>query len=94
MSWSSALAIRAKRKGGQVIENKQFREMTDFAPLMISMAYDPVAKSLVSLGEMPLRFRLLFRFVEAPDEMMRNRRRLQACAASGGERVGNGAALG
>src|SRR6185437_11978438 len=60
MSWSSALAIRAKRKGGQVIENKQSREMTDFAPLMISMAYDPVAKSLVSLGEMPPALSLAF----------------------------------
>jgi hypothetical protein len=66
MPWSLALAIRAKRKGGQVIENKQSREMTDFAPPMISKTYDPVAKPLVSLGEALLaRFRLLFRPVEA-----------------------------
>src|SRR6516162_3819531 len=34
------LAIRAKLKGGQAIENKQLREMAYFAPLMISRAYD------------------------------------------------------
>jgi hypothetical protein len=28
-----------KRKGGQAIENKRFREMTDSAPIMMSMAY-------------------------------------------------------
>jgi hypothetical protein len=33
-----ALAIHAKRKGGQAMENKQLREMAYFAPLMISMA--------------------------------------------------------
>ena len=36
-----ALAIQAKRKGGQAIENKQLCEMAYFAPPMISMAYDP-----------------------------------------------------
>jgi hypothetical protein len=35
-----ALAIQAKRKGGQVIENKQLREMAHFAPPMISRTYD------------------------------------------------------
>src|SRR6185437_4163794 len=56
------------------------------------------------LAKCRLRFRLLFRVVEAPDEMMRNRRRLQACATDvarrrldgqrrGNERVGNGAAI-
>jgi hypothetical protein len=30
----------AKRKGGQVIENKQFREMHRFRARMISMAFD------------------------------------------------------
>jgi len=35
-----ALAIPAKRKGGQAIENKQLREMVHFATTMISMAYD------------------------------------------------------
>jgi hypothetical protein len=34
-----ALAIRAKRKAGQVIENKQLCEMVHFAPPMISTAY-------------------------------------------------------
>jgi hypothetical protein len=36
----------------QAIENKQFREMPDFAAPMISIAYDRGAKSLVSLCEM------------------------------------------
>jgi hypothetical protein len=49
---SQALAIRAKRKGDQVVENKQFREMSDFAPPIISRTYDPVAKPSVSFGEM------------------------------------------
>jgi hypothetical protein len=35
-----AVAIRAKRKGGQAIENKQLREMAYFAPIMISTTYD------------------------------------------------------
>jgi hypothetical protein len=35
-----AVAIHAKRKGGQAIENKQLREMVHFAPLMISRTYD------------------------------------------------------
>jgi hypothetical protein len=35
-----AIAIPAKRKGGQVIENKQLREMAYFAPPMISRTYD------------------------------------------------------
>ncbi|HXE24268.1 MAG TPA: hypothetical protein VN637_05215 [Roseiarcus sp.] len=52
-----AFAIRAKRKGGQAIENKQFREMVHFAPPMISMACDRDAKRVVSLGEMnPIDF--------------------------------------
>src|SRR6185437_5433118 len=52
-----AFAIRAKRKRGQAIENKQSRETTDFAPPMISMAYDGDAKRFVSLGEMnPIDF--------------------------------------
>jgi hypothetical protein len=50
--WAAmALAIWANRKGGQVIENKQLREMAHFVPLMISMAYNRLAKPLVSLGE-------------------------------------------
>jgi len=47
-----ALAIRAKRKRDQVIENKQSGEMTDFAPPVIPRTYDPAAKRLVSFGEM------------------------------------------
>jgi hypothetical protein len=35
-----AVAIRAKRKCGQAIENKQFCEMVHFAPPMISRTYD------------------------------------------------------
>jgi hypothetical protein len=35
-----AVAIPAKRKGGQVIENKQLREMVHFARPMISRTYD------------------------------------------------------
>jgi hypothetical protein len=35
-----AVAIRAKRKGGQAIENKQLREMVHFVPPMISRTYD------------------------------------------------------
>ena len=46
-----ALAIHAKRNGGQAIENKRSREMPHFAPSMISMAYDPGAKPFVSLRE-------------------------------------------
>jgi hypothetical protein len=42
----------AKRNRVQVIENKQFRAMSHFAPPMISMAYARVAKPFVSLGEM------------------------------------------
>jgi hypothetical protein len=34
-----ALAIHAKRKWGQAIENKQFCEMAYFAPIMISRTY-------------------------------------------------------
>jgi hypothetical protein len=36
-----AVAIPAKRKGGQAIENKQVCEMVHFAPPMISRTYDP-----------------------------------------------------
>jgi hypothetical protein len=46
------VAILAKRNGGQALENKQFREMPDFAPAMISKTYGQAAKPLVSLGEM------------------------------------------
>jgi hypothetical protein len=35
-----AVAIPAKRKGGQAIENKQVCEMVHFAPPMISRIYD------------------------------------------------------
>jgi hypothetical protein len=35
-----ALAIHAKRKAGQAIENKQLCEMAHFAPPMISRTYD------------------------------------------------------
>ena len=41
-----ALAIRAKRKGGQAIENKQLREMAHFAPLMTSTTYDPTRETV------------------------------------------------
>jgi hypothetical protein len=34
-----ALAIRAKRKAGQAVENKQVCDMVHFAPPMISMTY-------------------------------------------------------
>jgi hypothetical protein len=44
----TTLASRAKRKEDQVIENKQSRAMTDFAPPMISRTYERVAKPLVS----------------------------------------------
>jgi hypothetical protein len=61
----TTLAIRAKRKADQVIENKQSRAMTDFAPPMISRTYERVAKPLVSLGERnPFTF-AVFRLVEA-----------------------------
>jgi hypothetical protein len=40
-----AVAIRAKRKRGQVIENKQLREMVHFAPPMISRTYDQRRKT-------------------------------------------------
>ena len=46
-----APAIRAKRKWGQAIENKQVCEMAYFAPPMISMAYGRLAKPFVSPGE-------------------------------------------
>jgi hypothetical protein len=49
---SGALAIRAKRKWGQALENKRSRETTDFAPPMISRTYDGDAKPIVSLCEM------------------------------------------
>jgi hypothetical protein len=52
MGPKTALTIRAKRNGGQVIENTQFREMGHFVRPMISMAYDRGAKRFVSLGEM------------------------------------------
>ena len=42
----------AKRNGVEGIENKRFRVMPHFAPLMISRAYACVAKPFVSLGEM------------------------------------------
>jgi hypothetical protein len=52
----SAAAVGAcgsrETKRGQVIENKQFREMPNFAPPMISRTYDPGAKCFVSFGEM------------------------------------------
>jgi hypothetical protein len=35
-----AAAIHTKQKAGQAIENKQFCEMTHFAPPMISRTYD------------------------------------------------------
>jgi hypothetical protein len=37
--------------GGQAFEKKQFREMTDFAPQMISMTCDRSAKRFISLWE-------------------------------------------
>jgi hypothetical protein len=40
-----ALVIRAKRKGGQAIENKQLREMAYFAPIMILTAYGPARET-------------------------------------------------
>jgi hypothetical protein len=44
-------------KRGQAIENKQFCEMTSFAPPMIPTNYDRIAKPFVSLSEMnPLAF--------------------------------------
>jgi len=51
---SAHLAKSAKQKRGQVIENKRSGEIADFAPSMISMAYDGGAKPFVSLGEMLL----------------------------------------
>jgi hypothetical protein len=45
------------KRGGQIIENKRFREIAHFAPPMISMRYDRLAKPIVSLCEMnPLAF--------------------------------------
>jgi hypothetical protein len=55
-----AVAIRAKRKRGQAIENKQLCEIPRFAPPMISMAYGRLAKPLVSLGERILSLLLVF----------------------------------
>jgi hypothetical protein len=49
---TGAFAIFAKRNGGQVIENKRFREMRHFAPRMISRGYDPGAKRFISRREM------------------------------------------
>jgi hypothetical protein len=46
------LAILAKQNEGQAIENKQLREMIDFAAPMLSRTYDPLAKPFVSPGEM------------------------------------------
>jgi hypothetical protein len=91
----STLAICAKRKGGRVIENKQSGEIADSVRPMISRSYNPVAKPLVSLGEMLLALSLACRLVEAPDEMKRNQRpfrlagwtsRDAAWAVSGGGR--------
>jgi hypothetical protein len=49
--------MRAKRKGGQAIENKQFCEMAPFSPPMISTTYRQLAKPFVSVSEMnPLAF--------------------------------------
>jgi len=64
-------------KGGQAVENKQSREMTDFVPLNNQILSTPVAKPLVSLCERILSLSVFFRRVEAQKAMARNRRRLR-----------------
>jgi hypothetical protein len=53
-----AHATRAKQKGGQPIENKQYDEILDFVPPMISMTYDQRRESLsFRLAKDSFRFR-------------------------------------
>ena len=52
MGPEAALAIHAKRNGGQAIENKRSREMARFRIVMTPMAYDRRAKRFISLCEM------------------------------------------
>jgi hypothetical protein len=73
-----ALAIRAKRKGRQAIENKQFCEMAHFPSLMISTAYARLTKPLVSLGE-----RNPFAFAGFPPRRGPKRKRAKSTADSG-----------
>jgi hypothetical protein len=64
-----ALAIHAKRKGGQAIENKQLREMVHFAPPMISRTYDQRRETArFARRKESFRFCRFFRLVEAQDE--------------------------
>jgi hypothetical protein len=72
-----ALAIHAKQKGGQAIENKQLSEMAYFAPLMISRTYGRLAKPFVSLGERILRFCRFFGLVDDQNARERNQRRIR-----------------
>jgi hypothetical protein len=59
----SALAIRANRKGGQVIENKQFREMPRFRTPMISMTYDRRGETIrFAWRNRPFSLACFFRF--------------------------------
>jgi hypothetical protein len=72
-----AVAIPAKRKWGQAIENKQVCEMAYFAPLMISTLTPSVAKPLVSLGERLPSLSPFLRLVEAQDARERNQQRIR-----------------
>jgi hypothetical protein len=73
-----ALAIHAKRKGGEAIENKQLREMVHFAPLMISTTYNRIAKPSVSRCERNPSFLLVFPLRRGP-----KRERAKSTADSG-----------
>jgi hypothetical protein len=90
-----ALAIRAKRKRGQAIENKQFCEMAHFVPPMISTTYDQARETVrFALRNESFRFCWFFRLVEAQNARERNQRRIRGsrggrCASL---RLGNGAA--
>jgi hypothetical protein len=86
-----ALAIPAKRKGGQAVENKQLCEMIHFASPMISMTYGKRRETVRFARRKECRF---FRLVEGQNAGERNQRRIRR--ARGGrcasQRLGNGAA--
>ena len=90
-----ALAIHAKRKSGQAIENKQFWEIPHFAPPMISRAYEQRRETVrFARRKEAFRFRRLFRLVEAQNARERNQRRIRGArgGCSAAQRPGNGAA--
>jgi hypothetical protein len=80
-----ALAIHAKRKGRQAIENKQVCEMAYFAPIMISTTYDQRRETArFARRKESFRFCRFFRLVEAQNARERNQRRIRG--ARGGVR--------